>query len=116
LRPTLFLAALLAAAPALAQSDGARAAVDGLENVAREICNHRSDAVDPAGLAAAIDGPLGDAMGLRDGDTIIGMIYVDNPEGGAQMWASTMAGRNGGCALLIDMLSLPVDQVLADLL
>ncbi|MEJ6390224.1 hypothetical protein [Gymnodinialimonas ulvae] len=104
------LAALLIAGPALA--DG-RLAITGLEEVAAASCGHTAATLDPDGLAAALDAAGGEAMGLRNADTIIGIIYESDPPGGARMWASTTAGR-GGCTTLIRILSQPAEATLAE--
>lgn len=109
----LLLASLLAALPASAQTSRGSAALAGLEDVARNICGHSAATVDPSGLAAGLEGPIGDAMGLTNSDSIIGIIAADDPEGGARMWASTTAG-NGGCATVIRMLSQPGSATIAE--
>lgn len=114
MRKTLLLASLLAA-PAMAQTGHGPASLAGLESIARQICNHRQATVDPTGMAAALEGALGDAMGLRNTDSIIGLIHDGDPEQGAAMWANTMASRTGGCDLLIRMLSVPATTTLAEL-
>lgn len=99
----------------VAIADSGAEAVAGLEEVARFNCQHASASTDPTGLADALQGELGTAMGLRDGSTIIGMIYSDDPKAGAGMWASTLSGAPGGCETLIRMLTQPVDDTLAEI-
>lgn len=113
MRFTLLLATLLAAAPAAAQTSRGAAALAGLEDAATSFCGHHAETVDAAGLATALEGPVGDAMGLTNGDSIIGIIAANDPEAGARMWASTIAG-NGGCTTLIRMLSQPGSATIAE--
>lgn len=108
----LTILTILALGSGPASADGT-AAVAGLEDVARSVCGHTARTADPTGLATALDGVVGDAMGLRDGSTIIGMIYGNDPEGGARMWASTTTA-NGGCPTLIRMLSQPATATIAE--
>lgn len=89
-------------------------AVAGLKEVARFNCQHADASTDPKGLADALEGELGTAMGLKDGSTIIGMIYSGDPKAGARMWASTLSGKPGGCRTLIRMLTQPVRDTLAE--
>ncbi|MEX3017672.1 hypothetical protein [Gymnodinialimonas hymeniacidonis] len=102
---------LLAASPAFA--DGALA-LAGLQEIARSPCAYRDEPVDPQGLAAALDGVIGDVMGLRDSDTIIGMIYDGDPQAGARMWASNLALTHQGCETLVHILSSPVEALIAE--
>lgn len=113
MRFPLLLAALLEAVPVAAQTSRGAAALTGLEDVAANFCGHRVETVDPQGLAAALEGPVGDAIGLTNGDSIIGNIAANDPEAGARMWASTTAG-NGGCATVIRILSQPAAATLAE--
>lgn len=106
-----FLAVTLAGA---AHAQGAQA-LEGLQNIARQLCNWTGNPVDPSGLAAAIDGRLGDTMGVRNTDSIIGSVYATDPAAGAQIWASNMTRRAGGCERLIGILDRPAAEVLAEL-
>ena len=115
MRFTALLAALLAAVPAHAQTSTGALALAGLEDVAAAICGHRAPTVDPSGLAAGLDGAIGDAMGLRNTDSIVGLIYANDPEGGARMWASTLSGSAAGCNTLVQMLSVPASTTIAGL-
>lgn len=109
------IAAFLAAAPALGQgTEGARA-LAGLEDVASSVCGHGAATVDPGGLVTGLEGVIGDAMGLRNGDSIIGTIYASDPEAGARMWAATLAGSAAGCATLVRMLSVPAAETIVGL-
>ncbi|WP_224816328.1 hypothetical protein [Hasllibacter sp. MH4015] len=107
---SIAFAALIAASPVFA--DGAEA-VAGLEEVARATCGHSATTMDPQGLAAALDGVVGDAMGFRNAESIIGMIYDGDPRAGARMWASTTTAR-GGCPTLIRILSQPAEATIAE--
>ncbi len=111
----LALLASLLAAPAFGQTGDGPATLTGLETVAREVCNHRQPTADPAGLATALEGALGDAMGLLNQDSIIGVIHEGDPEQGGSIWASTIAGRSGGCDQLIRTLSVPAATTLAEI-
>lgn len=104
----------LAVAPSAARAETGQLALAGLEEVARANCGHSAATLDPAGLSAALDGVVGDAMGLRDTDTIIGMIYAGDPRSGARMWASTLSGKPGGCNTLVRMLSQPAADTIAE--
>lgn len=106
----LFFASL--AIPAHAQG---RAAVNGLTNTARQLCDWSGNVADPNGLAAELDGRLGDAIGLRNGNSIIGTVYASDPTAGAQIWASNMASMSGGCDKLTDILDNPAAQALSHL-
>lgn len=109
---SVFLLALTVAGGAHAQ--GAQA-LAGLQNIARQLCDWSGSPADPGGLAAAIDGRLGDSMGVRNTESIIGSVYAEDPAAGAQMWASNITRRAGGCARLIGILDRPAAEVLAEL-
>jgi len=111
-----FAALAIWAAPAVAQSDdfGVKA-LSGFERITRDLCGYNGEIADSEGLAAAFEGRLGEAMGLFNTDSIIGTIAANDPDAGAQMWASTMEGRNGGCDLLIGILTKPAAETLETL-
>ena len=111
-RVTLVILAALLANPASAQG---QQAVTGLNNIAQQLCGWTGGVADPSGLAAALDGPLGDVMGFRDSDSLVGSVYASDPRAGAQMWASNGSRRSGGCEQLVAILNRPASQVLADL-
>lgn len=68
-----FAALLIAATPAAVQTDdfGIKALI-GFERTTRDLCGYPGQTVDPAGLAAALAGPLSEAMGLLNTESIIG--------------------------------------------
>lgn len=101
--------------PTFAVSGGGADAVAGLEEVARFNCEHSNPSTDPIGLASALEGDLGTAMGLKDSNSIVGMIYSSDPKAGARMWASTLSGKQGGCDTLIRILVQPVQDTLAEI-
>lgn len=115
MRLALLLASLLAATPLSAHSSDGALALAGIEGTARDLCGYTTPTADPSGLTTALDSPLGDAMGLRNSDSIIGIIAANDPQAGAQMWASTTANGNGGCGLLTRILSRPSAETIAEL-
>lgn len=93
------------ATPVAADSDNfGTKALAGFERTTRNLCGYRGEIVDAEGLIAAFEGRLGQAMGLFNSDSIIGIIAANDPDAAAQMWASTTEGRKGGCELLIGIL------------
>jgi len=104
------------AAPAAAQSDDfGTKALTGFERITRDFCGYKGDIADAEGLVAAFEGQLGEAIGLFNTDSIIGIVAADDPAAGTQMWASTMEGRNGGCEMLIGILDKPAAETLETL-